>query len=323
MKFIRYAKGSTQYRGILDGNIIKRINGTIFHDYSLAAETINLSDVQILPPVLPSKIIGFRKNYNGKKEEMGQPKIFMKPQSSIIAHNENIILPKNEKSVRIEGELALIIGKKAKNVEECHASEHIFGYTIANDITAPQNEQDLTVTKGKCYDTFTPLGPCMVTDIDVSNIMINILQQRKEYDECFGIFEKKLIFALVSIVIAYPKLFINISIYPYFRDWDKSLLDACNIQAVNPESLQQLKLIKGLDLEDLKEHAPWELALFRMCQFDDGSIDLNAFEKVLKLLKLVDKMFLEEVNGDFNKYRKLIVKFFKIVNGYPVSDIDL
>ena len=163
----------------------------------------------------------------------------------------------------------------------------------------------------------------IINRLSLSNIMINILQQRKEYDECFGIFEKKLIFALVSIVIAYPKLFINISIYPYFRDWDKSLLDACNIQAVNPESLQQLKLIKGLDLEDLKEHAPWELALFRMCQFDDGSIDLNAFEKVLKLLKLVDKMFLEEVNGDFNKYRKLIVKFFKIVNGYPVSDIDL
>ncbi|MDY5051334.1 MAG: fumarylacetoacetate hydrolase family protein [Candidatus Mucispirillum faecigallinarum] len=173
MKFIRYAKGSTQYRGILDGNIIKRINGTIFHDYSLAAETINLSDVQILPPILPSKIIGFRKNYNGRKEDMAQPKIFMKPQSSIIAHNENIILPKNEKSVRIEGELALIIGKKAKNVSECHAAEHIFGYTIANDITAPQTEQDLTVTVGKCYDTFTPLGPCMVTDIDVSNIMIN------------------------------------------------------------------------------------------------------------------------------------------------------
>lgn len=173
MKFIRYAKGNTQYRGILDGNIIKRINGTIFHDYSLSAETINLDDVQILTPVLPSKIIGFRKNYNGKREDIGQPKIFMKPQSSIIAHNENIILPKNEKSVRIEGELALIIGKKAKNVSECHAYEHIFGYTIANDITAPQNEQDLTVTKGKCYDTFTPIGPCMVTDIDVSDIMIN------------------------------------------------------------------------------------------------------------------------------------------------------
>ena len=57
MKFIRYAKGQTQYRGILDGNIIKRINGTIFHDYSLSAETENINDVVILPPVLPSKII--------------------------------------------------------------------------------------------------------------------------------------------------------------------------------------------------------------------------------------------------------------------------
>lgn len=55
MKFIRYSKGQTQYRGILDGNIIKRINGTIFHDYSLSTETENINDVVILPPVLPSK----------------------------------------------------------------------------------------------------------------------------------------------------------------------------------------------------------------------------------------------------------------------------
>lgn len=172
MKFIRYAKGQTQYRGILDGNIIKRINGTIFHDYSLSAETENINDVVILPPVLPSKIIGFRKNYNGKREEIGEPKIFMKPQSSIIAHNENIILPKNE-IVKIEGELAVIIGKKAKNISECHAMQHILGYTIANDITAQQKETDLNVTMGKFFDTFTPLGPCIVTDIDVSDIMIN------------------------------------------------------------------------------------------------------------------------------------------------------
>lgn len=172
MKFIRYAKGQTQYRGILDGNIIKRINGTIFHDYSLSTETENINDVVILPPVLPSKIIGFRKNYNGKREEIGEPKIFMKPQSSIIAHNENIILPKNE-IVKIEGELAVIIGKKAKNVAECHAMQHILGYTVANDITAQQKEADLNVTMGKFFDTFTPLGPCIVTDIDTSDIMIN------------------------------------------------------------------------------------------------------------------------------------------------------
>lgn len=172
MKFIRYAKGQTQYRGILDGNIIKRINGTIFHDYSLSAEIENINDIVILPPVLPSKIIGFRKNYNGKREEIGEPKIFMKPQSSIIAHNENIILPKNE-IVKIEGELAVIIGKKAKNVAECHAMQHILGYTVANDITAQQKEADLNVTMGKFFDTFTPLGPCIVTDIDTSDIMIN------------------------------------------------------------------------------------------------------------------------------------------------------
>ncbi len=172
MKFIRYSKGQTQYRGILDGNIIKRINGTIFHDYSLSTETENINDVVILPPVLPSKIIGFRKNYNGRREDIGMPKIFIKPQSSVIAHNQHILITKTQTD-RIARAPAVIPDKKAKNVSECHAMQHILGYTIANDITAPQKEQDLTVTIGKFFDTFTPLGPCMVTDIDVSDIMIN------------------------------------------------------------------------------------------------------------------------------------------------------
>lgn len=193
MKFIRYAKGKVEYRGILEDNIIKRINGTIFHDYHVTDDREHIDNVKILPPVLPSKIVGFRKNYNGKREDIGEPKIFIKPQSSIVAMNENIILPQNEKIVRVEGELAIIIGKKAKNVKESQAFNYILGYTIANDITAPQDMQDLTVTKGKFYDTFTPLGPHIVTDINVDNIMIRtyknkeLVQEGSTYNMIFDI----------------------------------------------------------------------------------------------------------------------------------------
>lgn len=171
MKFIRYKLDKTEYRGILDGENIKRINGTIFHDYSLTSDIIPLKDVTILPPVLPSKIIGFRKNYNGSSKDIS-PQMFLKPPTTVIASCENIILPKNVDDVRIEGEIAVIIGKKCKNISECHAANHILGYTIANDITAPQESADLTVTIGKSYDSFTPLGPYINTDLDISNLEI-------------------------------------------------------------------------------------------------------------------------------------------------------
>lgn len=171
MKFIRYKVDKTEYRGILDGDIIKRINGTIFHDYSLTSDALPLSDVTILPPVLPSKIIGFRKNYNGKREDIA-PQMFLKPPTTIIASRENIVIPNSVDDVRIEGELAIVIGKKCKNISENHVLHHILGYTIANDITAPQNTADLTVTIGKSYDSFTPLGPFINTDLEIANLEI-------------------------------------------------------------------------------------------------------------------------------------------------------
>ncbi len=163
MKFIRYAKGKPEYRGIIDGDIIKRINGTIFHDYSLTADTYNINDVKILPPVLPAKIIGFRSNYNGTRENI-KPKYFIKPASTLAACNENIVIPKNADNIYVEGELAVVISKKAKNIAECHALSHILGFTIANDVTASFEESDMTITLGKSYDTFTPLGPFINTD---------------------------------------------------------------------------------------------------------------------------------------------------------------
>ncbi len=171
MKFIRYAKGKVEYRGILDGEYIKRINGTIFHDYSLTTTMEKVSDVTILPPVLPSKIIGFRKNYNGSREKI-EPQIFLKPPTTTSSHNSNIIIPKDVENVKVEGELAVIISKKAKNISECHVLNHILGFTIANDVTSPQAKEDLTVTIGKSYDTFTPLGQYILTDTNYLDLEI-------------------------------------------------------------------------------------------------------------------------------------------------------
>lgn len=195
MKFIRYSKNKPEYRGILDGDRIKRINGTIFHDYAVTDDYENIADVKILPPVLPSKIFGIRANYGSAKSE-SIPSIFMKPASTVIAHNEKIIIPEDIKDVRIEGELAVIIGKKCRNVSKEHAMHYILGYTIANDVTAPSAMTDITVTIGKFYDTFLPLGQCIVTDILADNLNIktflndSLVQEGSTKDMIFNIPEQ-------------------------------------------------------------------------------------------------------------------------------------
>ncbi len=172
MKFIRYSKGKPEYRGIIDGNIIKRINGTIFHDYSITTDTVNLEDVIVLPPVMPSKIIGFRKNYNGSRDNI-KPKIFFKAPTTVTGYKNSIIIPKDIDNVKIEGELAVIISKKAKNIAECHVLNHILGFTIANDVTYDAGAEDVSITLGKSCDTFTPLGPYINTDISNLTFEIN------------------------------------------------------------------------------------------------------------------------------------------------------
>lgn len=177
MQFIRYSTGKPEYRGILDGDNIRRINGTIFHDYAVTNDIVNINDVKILPPVLPSKIFGLRANYGKKLSDI--PKIFIKPSTAVISHMENIIIPDNTEDVRVEGELAVIIGKKCRNISEEHAKHYILGYTIANDVTIPFIENDLTVTIGKFYDTFLPLGKTIVTDIDTSNLEIKTFKNNE------------------------------------------------------------------------------------------------------------------------------------------------
>lgn len=193
MKFIRYKSKKdnnpgtkTEYRGILDGDKVVRIDGSFFHAYSISQEEpLHIDDIIFLPPILPNKIIGIRSNYFANYETAidkasYEPKFFFKPLSSIITTNENIIIPNNENDVRIEGELGIIIGKKAYKVSKHQAEKYIFGYTITNDITAKQSSSDMTITKGKSYNTFTPIGPYIETSLpNLLNTAIKITINNK------------------------------------------------------------------------------------------------------------------------------------------------
>ncbi len=137
-----------------------------------------LADVRLLAPILASKVVCIGKNYAAHIAEMGgeaptDPVIFMKPNTAIIGPNVPIQLPADAKPVHFEGELAAVIGKPCKDVPAARAAENILGYTVANDVSArDQQKNDGQWTRAKGHDTFCPVGPWIVTDVDPSDLEI-------------------------------------------------------------------------------------------------------------------------------------------------------
>ncbi|HVN70377.1 MAG TPA: fumarylacetoacetate hydrolase family protein [Desulfomonilia bacterium] len=125
-----------------------------------------------LAPVLPGKIIAVGLNYRDHAEEMGlalpqEPILFMKPSTAVIGPGEAIVYPEQSSRVDYEAELAVVISKRCRNVRAGNAREVILGYTCFNDVTARDLQaKDGQWTRAKSFDTFAPLGPWIVTDID-------------------------------------------------------------------------------------------------------------------------------------------------------------
>lgn len=141
-----------------------------------------LADVRVLAPILATKVVCVGKNYAAHIEEMGgkagngtgerpDPVIFMKPNTAIIGPNAAIQLPRDADPVHFEGELAAVIGRPCKDVPAARAADVILGYTVANDVTArDQQRKDGQWTRAKGHDTFCPVGPWIVTDLDPSDL---------------------------------------------------------------------------------------------------------------------------------------------------------
>ena len=139
-------------------------------------KSVALTDTIIKAPFRPAKIIGVGRNYAAHAKELDNelpeaPLLFAKLSSSVIGHGETIVWSKSITSqVDWEGELAVIIGKTAKNVDEANAMDYVFSYTIANDVSARDLQQnDGQWVRAKGLDTFCPLGPCIVTRDEISD----------------------------------------------------------------------------------------------------------------------------------------------------------
>jgi len=159
--------------GILEGNVIRTGDGATF----------SRAEATLLSPVTPSKIVCVGRNYAAHAKELGndiptKPLLFFKPPSSVIADGESIVYPQQSKNVHYEGELAVIVGRRARNVSADRAMEIVRGYTICNDVTARDLQNaDGQWARAKGFDTFCPLGPVWVdaADLDLSNVRVRTL----------------------------------------------------------------------------------------------------------------------------------------------------
>lgn len=149
----------------------------------------------------PTKIVCVGLNYKTHAKELGmsipdEPLLFLKPVSSIILHKESIIYPKSSKRVDYEGELAIIISKKVKKLSYKESKDAILGFSIGNDVTARDlQKKDIQFTRSKSFDTFCPIGPVVVSDIEPTNVNIrtyvnNVLKQEgNTSDMIFDVYE--------------------------------------------------------------------------------------------------------------------------------------
>jgi 2-keto-4-pentenoate hydratase/2-oxohepta-3-ene-1,7-dioic acid hydratase in catechol pathway len=137
-----------------------------------------LADVRLLAPILPTKVIAVGRNYAAHAAEFGndvpsEPMIFLKPSTSVIGPNAAIKLPPSSSRVDFEGELAVVIGQPVRNVTAAQARGVILGYTVANDVSArDQQKSDGQWGRAKGYDTFCPLGPWIETSLDPSDLSL-------------------------------------------------------------------------------------------------------------------------------------------------------
>lgn len=175
MRIARFSHQDAIRFGIVDETDLVVLSGDpMFAGFDTTGERVPLSEVTLLAPVIPrSKIVCVGKNYRDHAAEMGgeapaEPMLFLKPNTSVIGPNDAIVRPVQSQRTDFEGELAVVIGRIAKNVPAENALDYVLGYTIGNDVTARDLQRsDGQWSRAKGFDTFCPLGPAIETDFDL------------------------------------------------------------------------------------------------------------------------------------------------------------
>lgn len=189
MRFCRVAIDDELHFGAVDGlgpdlsitdeTIVGLIDGHPFGEWRPQGRIVPLLEARLVAPVLPSKVIGIGRNYADHVKEMGHesapasPVMFLKPSTSVIGPGEPIALPWQSEDVHHEGELAVVIGRICRDVPVEKTDQVVFGYTIANDVTARDLQRiDGQWGRAKGFDTFCPIGPWIETELSPEDLRL-------------------------------------------------------------------------------------------------------------------------------------------------------
>ena len=185
MRIARFTTGDDPRYALVDGEagqeeLVVLTGDPIYTPVQATGERVRLDDaVRLLAPVIPrSKVVGVGRNYAAHAAEMGNevpvsPLLFLKPNTAVVGPDDPIVLPDFTEEVSLEAELAVVIGKVTKNVSPEHALAQVFGYTVANDVTARDVQRtDNQWARAKGFDSSCPLGPWIVTDLETDGLAV-------------------------------------------------------------------------------------------------------------------------------------------------------
>jgi len=178
MKIVRFAAENRVKYGILKSGSIQIIEDEPFRQIKPSGRHYPLIEVKLLSPCTPGKVVAIGLNYRKHAEEVKiklpeTPLIFLKPSTAVIGPEENIVYPPSSTRVDYEGELGVVIKKPARSVPAASAPDYVLGYTCFNDVTARDLQyRDKQWTRAKGFDTFAPVGPCIETELEPGNVIL-------------------------------------------------------------------------------------------------------------------------------------------------------
>jgi 2-keto-4-pentenoate hydratase/2-oxohepta-3-ene-1,7-dioic acid hydratase in catechol pathway len=176
MKIVRFSIGKKISYGVLNNDLISVIQGNPFRGIRYSGVSVRLSDVRLLAPCLPSKIVCLGVNYRSHAGEVNTqvpeaPLLFLKPPTAVIGPEDKIIYPAMSQRVDYECELGVVMKKKASHISPESALDYVLGYTCFNDVTARDLQtRDGQWTRAKGFDTFAAFGPWIETELNPSNV---------------------------------------------------------------------------------------------------------------------------------------------------------
>jgi len=184
VRIARYTTGEDPAYGLVEGGpgqeVVVQLQGDpLYQPLVPTGQQVPLEEVRLLAPVIPrSKVIGIGRNYADHAREMGgevpaEPMMFLVPNTAVVGPGDPVVLPAGSQEISYEGELAVVIGRIAKEVPRARVKEVVFGYTCANDVTARDWQRgDGQWARAKGFDTSKPLGPWIETDLEVGDLRV-------------------------------------------------------------------------------------------------------------------------------------------------------